>query len=173
MHFKYLLKYFALFPLTVGACLSLLGCGAVAVLAPIGDEASNGTVQFYQSGNSLKIQVYLSNLSPLSTHNLRIYEVGDCRDPLKGSTGEPFNHKTYDLQIEPAEVKVDQIGDLGDVTADENGIVESYFLVLGSRLTGPRNGSILGRSLILTLRGESEISSRPIACGLISKNSTL
>ena len=171
MQFNYLLKPFGLFSLTLVAGLSLFGCSAVSVLAPINDEASNGLVRFYQSGNSLKIQVYLSNLSPLSTHNLRIYAVGDCRDPQKGSVGEPFDHTINNLQREA--VKADQIGNLGDVTADEDGIVESYFLVLGSKLTGPREGSILGRSLILELKGENEISSRPIACGLISKNSTL
>ena len=171
MYFKNVSKRFGHLSMTIAACLLLWGCSAVSVLAPVENTASNGVVRFYQGGNSLKIQVYLKNLSPLTAYTLRIHQVGDCRDPLKGSIGEPFDHTTYNFQKEPIETK--QIGNLGDVTADENGSIEFHFTVLGSKLTGPRKDSILGRSLILTAKGQAETASAASAWGLISKNATL
>ncbi|MDA0236988.1 MAG: superoxide dismutase family protein [Proteobacteria bacterium] len=147
------------------------GCSAVSVLAPISGQKGNGTVRFYDSGGFLKVQVYLSNLVPHSVHNLRIYEVGDCRDPLAGSTGKLFKPSNYNLGL--IDTNKPQFGDLGDVVADENGTAESHFTLLGAKLTGPRNNSILGRSLLLTFKVEGSSSNRVIACGLISKNSTL
>ena len=128
-------------------------------------------VRFYEDGKYLKTRVYLTNLTPLNTYSLRIYSVGDCRDPLKGSIGQPFDHTTHNLQRNAIEAS--EIGSLGAVTADENGSVKSQFMILGSKLTGPRSESILGRSLILIAKGQNEVIGHAIACGLISKNSTL
>ena len=148
-----------------------LGCSAVSVLAPIDDKLGNGVVRFYEDGNYLKTRIYLKNLIPLETYILRIYSVGDCRDPSKGSIGQPFDHTIHNLQRDAVEAK--KIGGIGKVIADKNGSVESQFMILGSKLTGPRDESILGRSLILIAKGQNEIVGQPIACGLISKNSTL
>lgn len=168
---KYPLKSFIQFAVALVACLLFWGCSAVSVLAPIDDKLSNGIVRFYEDGNYLKTHVYLENLTPLNTYSLRIYSVGDCRDPLSGSIGQPFDHTTYNPQRDAVEAL--KIGSLGSVTADENGSVESQFMTLGSKLTGPRGESILGRSLILIATGQNERIDRPVACGLISKNSTL
>ena len=171
MQSKYPLKLFGQMSVTLVACLLLLGCSAVSVLVPIDDKLSNGVVRFYEDGKHLKTRVYLANLTPLNTYSLRIYSVGDCRDPLKGSIGQPFDHTTHNLQR--SAIEANEIGSLGTVTADENGSVTSQFMILGSKLTGLRNKSILGRSLILIAKGQNEVIGRPIACGLISKNSTL
>lgn len=171
MQSKYPLKLFAQFSISLVACLLCLGCSAVSVLAPIDNKLSNGVVRFYEDGKYLKTRVYLTNLTPLNTYSLRIYSVGDCRDPLKGSIGQPFDHTTHNLQRNAIEAS--EIGSLGTVTADENGSVKSQFMILGSKLTGPRSESILGRSLILIAKGQNEVIGHAIACGLISKNSTL
>jgi Cu/Zn superoxide dismutase len=168
---KYPLKSFIQFAVALVACLLFWGCSAVSVLAPIDDKLSNGIVRFYEDGNYLKTHVYLENLTPLNIYSLRIYSVGDCRDPLRGTIGQPFDHTTHNSQR--AAVGAQEIGSLGTVTADENGSVESQFTTLGSKLTGPRGESILGRSLILIATGQNEKIDQPIACGLISKNSTL
>ena len=168
---KYPSKPFIQFAVVSVACLLFWGCSAVSVLAPIDGKLSNGIVRFYEDGNYLKTHVYLENLTPLNTYSLRIYSVGDCRDPLRGSIGQPFDHTTYNSQRDTVEAV--KIGSLGIVTADGNGSVESQFMTLGSKLTGPRGESILGRSLILIATGQDERIDRPVACGLISKNSTL
>ena len=147
------------------------GCSAVSVLAPIDGLKGSGTVRFYESGSFLKVQVRLSNLVPHSTHNLRIHETGDCRDPLRGSAGEPFKPINHNLDL--TDIKEPHLGNLGDVVADEDGVVEYHFSLLGTKLTGPKTDSILGRSLILTIETKGSSSGRVIACGLISKNSTL
>ena len=168
---KYSLKSSIQHGVSLVVCLLFWGCSAVSVLAPIDDKLSNGIVRFYEDGNYLKTHVYLENLIPLNTYSLRIYSVGDCRDPVRGSIGQPFDHTLHNSQRDATEAQ--KIGGLGIVTADENGLVEAQFLTLGSKLTGPRGESILGRSLILIATGQSEEIDRPIACGLISKNSTL
>jgi Cu/Zn superoxide dismutase len=171
MQFKYSLKKFVQFFVTLVTCLLVWGCSAVSVLAPIDEKLSNGIVRFYEDGNHLKTRIYLTNLTPLNTYRLRIHSVGDCRDPLKGSIGQPFDHTTHNLQRDTLERQ--EIGILGTVTADENGSVKLQFMILGSKLTGSRGESILGRSLILIAKGQNETTGQPIACGLISKNSTL
>ena len=171
MQSKYPLKLCVQFSISLVACLLCLGCSAVSVLAPIDDRLSNGVVRFYEDGKYLKTRIYLTNLTPLNTYSLRIYSVGDCRDPLKGSIGQPFDHTTHNLQRNA--IEANEIGSLGAVTADENGSVKSQFMILGSKLTGPRSESILGRSLILIAKDQNEVMGRAIACGLISKNSTL
>ena len=149
----------------------ICGCSAVSVLAPINEQKGNGTVRFYENGNLLKVQVYLSNLAPNSTHNLRIHEIGDCRDPLGGSAGELFEPSNHNLDL--TGIEKPHLGKLGNVVADETGAVVSHFTLLGTKLTGPRHDSILGRSLILTLKQKDNGSDQVIACGLVSKNSTL
>lgn len=171
MQSKYPLKLFGEFSVTLIACLLFVGCSAVSILAPIDDQLSNGVVRFYEDGKHLKTRVYLTNLTPLNTYSLRIYSVGDCRDPLKGSIGQPFDHTTHNLQRKA--IEANEIGSLGAVTADENGSVQSQFMILGSKLSGPRSESILGRSLILIAKDQNEVIGRAIACGLISKNPTL
>ena len=171
MQSKYPLKLFGEFSVTLIACLLFVGCSAVSILAPIDDQLSNGVVRFYEDGKHLKTRVYLTNLTPLNTYSLRIYSVGDCRDPLKGSIGQPFDHTTHNLQRKA--IEANEIGSLGAVTADENGSVQSQFMILGSKLSGPRSESILGRSLILIAKDQNEVMGRAIACGLISKNPTL
>ena len=171
MQSKYKLKLFGEFSVTLIACLLFVGCSAVSILAPIDDQLSNGVVRFYEDGKHLKTRVYLTNLTPLNTYSLRIYSVGDCRDPLKGSIGQPFDHTTHNLQRKA--IEANEIGSLGAVTADENGSVQSQFMILGSKLSGPRSESILGRSLILIAKDQNEVIGRAIACGLISKNPTL
>jgi len=171
MQSEYPLKLFVQFSFMLVACLLFLGCSAVSVLVPIDDKLSNGVVKFYEDGKHIKTSVDLTNLKPLSTYSLRIYSVGDCRDPLKGSIGQPFDHTTHNLQRNA--IEANETGSLGAVTADENGSVKSQFMILGSKLTGPSSESILGRSLILIATGQNEVIGQPIACGLISKNSTL
>ena len=168
---RYSLKKFVQFFVALVTCLLVWGCSAVSILAPIDKKLGNGVVRFYEDGNHLKTRIYLSNLTPLHTYRLRIHSVGDCRDPLKGSIGQPFDHTTHNLQRDTVERQ--EIGSLGTVTADENGSSKSQFMILGSKLSGPRGESILGRSLILVAIGQNETTGQPIACGLISKNSTL
>ena len=171
MESKSPLRLFVKFSVALFACLVVWGCSAVSVLAPIDKKLSNGVVRFYEDGNYLKTRVYLTNLTPLNTYSLRIHSVGDCRNPLKGSIGQPFDHTTHNLQRDLVDRQ--DIGSLGTVTADKNGSVKSQFMILGSKLTGPHRESILGRSLILIAKGQNETIGQPIACGLISKNSTL
>jgi Cu/Zn superoxide dismutase len=149
----------------------LCGCSAVSVLAPINEGEGDGIVRFYESGKRIKVEVYIANLEPLTKHNLRIFDVGDCRDPLGGSIGKPFDHTTHNLQR--VNVNPEQYGDLGDIMADEDGVIESYFTIMGAKLSGSSRGSILGRSLILTIKAENNTPAEAIACGLISKNPTL
>jgi Cu-Zn family superoxide dismutase len=154
--------------------LALAGCSATAVMIPTESDAPSGVVSFYQSGKDLKIHIQIVGLEPNSSHGLHVHELGDCRAPAASSMGAHFN---------PLKSKhggrsgIDRhLGDLGNITADENGVVEARLSILDTRLSGPAERNILGRALVLTKNSDDEQtqpdgnSGLPIACGLISKN---
>lgn len=148
----------------------LCGCSATSVMVPLETEKPNGSVRFYQGGKLLKIHVNLSELTPNLKYRLHVHEVGDCRNPVDGSTGQPFD------SVDPTQNNDAgrPTGHLGSTQADENGVIDITFNLLEPKLFGPPNVSILGRSLVLSvLEGNEETISRPVACGLISKNSAL
>lgn len=170
--------------ISVGLCAALAACSsmnsalqrdptAIAMLAPTEGNTASGVVEFEQDGDIMHAHLRIEGLTPNSLHGLHIHEKGDCRAPDASSAGGHFNphgsvHGGPDSPNRHA-------GDLGNIRADANGMVETDIEVTGLSL-GAGSDSIIGRAVIVHAQAD-DLSSQPsgnagprIACGLISKN---
>jgi Cu-Zn family superoxide dismutase len=110
------------------------------------DNNVTGMVTFTQMSDGVKIMVQLSGLAPNSTHGFHIHEKGDLSDPALTSAGAHFNpegHKHGGPQSAMAHA-----GDLGNVTSDANGNVNTEMTMRGLTLDKSQTG-ILGRSVLV------------------------
>jgi Cu-Zn family superoxide dismutase len=105
-----------------------------------------GTVTFMPTNDGVKVAINLNGFAPNSTHGFHIHEKGDLSDPALMSAGGHFNpegHKHGGPQSAMAHA-----GDLGNVTADANGNVNTEMTVRGLTLDNGRTG-IVGRSVLV------------------------
>ncbi len=168
----------------VGLCIALVACSgvnsalqrdrtAIAMLAPTEGSTTSGVVDFEQDDDAMHIRVRIEGLTPNGIHGIHVHEKGDCRAPDASSAGGHFNPSNSPHGGPDSELR--HAGDLGNIRADTNGVVETTFDVTGISLgTGP--DSIIGRAVIVHAQADDLISQPSgnagsrIACGLISKN---
>jgi Cu-Zn family superoxide dismutase len=167
-------------PVALIAAYSLLaGCSSIGVRSPtasanLGPTKGNqvaGAVTFVQHGEKVVVDARVSGLTP-GLHGFHIHEKGDCTAPDAASAGGHFNpHKEPHAGTDTAHRHA---GDLGNLTADANGVAIYHVEVGGITLnTGP--DSIIGRAVIVhanpdDLRTQPAGNAGPrLACGLISK----
>jgi superoxide dismutase, Cu-Zn family len=160
--------------LLLAACshMSLRSPSATAELRPTNKaNQATGTVNFLQRGSVVYVEAHITGLSP-GLHGFHVHEKGDCRAADGSSAGGHFNptgaaHAGPDSTARHA-------GDLGNLTADANGVAVYKAQVTGISLeTG--SDSIIGRAVIVHADPD-DLRSQPagkagarIACGLISK----
>ncbi|XP_036219394.2 extracellular superoxide dismutase [Cu-Zn] [Bactrocera oleae] len=115
---------------------------AIAYLA---GTTVKGNVTFIQNGCSenVHVKVYLEGLAP-GKHGFHVHEKGDLTGGCL-STGGHFNPDKMDHGAPGDEVR--HVGDLGNVEADANGIVDTTFTDHLISLTGKR--TIVGRGLVV------------------------
>ena len=159
--------------LLLAACshMSLRSPSATATLAPTKGNQAAGTVNFLQRGTVVYVDARITGLSP-GLHGFHVHEKGDCRAADGSSAGGHFNPTgaAHGGPGSPAR----HAGDLGNLTADANGIAVYKVEVTGISLeTG--SDSIIGRAVIVHAEPD-DLHSQPagnagarIACGLISK----
>ncbi|XP_036331868.1 extracellular superoxide dismutase [Cu-Zn] isoform X1 [Rhagoletis pomonella] len=137
-----------------------------------------GNVTFIQNGCSenVHVHVYLTGLDP-GKHGFHVHEKGDLTNGCT-STGGHFNPDKMDHGAPDDEVR--HVGDLGNVEADANGIVDTTFTDHLISLTGKR--TIIGRGLVVhELTDDLGRGSHPdskktgnaggrLACGVIGVN---
>jgi len=133
------------------AIAQVSGQSAIAVLQPtsLGPSGASGSVIFtLASGGGLNVQVSISGLVLNSVHGIHIHTYGDLTSPTGSSLGDHYN--PYGFPHACPNVPKRHVGDLGNVTADENGNVT---VTIYNNLVGldPNNASsfIIGRGLIL------------------------
>ncbi|XP_039954785.1 extracellular superoxide dismutase [Cu-Zn] isoform X2 [Bactrocera tryoni] len=116
---------------------------AIAYLA--GTSTVKGNVTFIQNGCSenVHVRVYLEGLTP-GKHGFHVHEKGDLTGGCL-STGAHFNPDKMDHGAPGDEVR--HVGDLGNIEADANGIVDTTFTDHLISLTGKR--TIVGRGLVV------------------------
>ena len=141
---------------------------AIARLSPTSGSEVRGTVTFTSTGTGVRVQISLTGLTP-GEHGFHIHEKGDCSAPDAASAGEHFSTRP-----EPHAGPQDtarHTGDLGNVTADAQGRVETSFIDERIALTG--EDSILQRSVVVHA-DKDDLSSQPVgnsgarlACGVI------
>ncbi|HEX7812369.1 MAG TPA: superoxide dismutase family protein [Burkholderiales bacterium] len=147
---------------------------ALAVLEPTQGNAARGAVDFVRKGGLVLVTANLSGLAPNSTHGIHIHENGDCTARDGSSAGAHFNPSASDHGGSTGSRR--HGGDLGNLTADENGNVMATVEVDGGIAFGNGTDSIIGRGLVVHANAD-DLKSQPagnsggrIACGIITRN---
>jgi Cu-Zn family superoxide dismutase len=163
----------------LAGCSLLAACSSIAVraltasanLGPTKGNQAAGTVSFIQHGDKVVVDAHITGLTP-GLHGFHIHEKGDCTAPDAMSAGAHFNpHKAPHAGPDSPERHA---GDLGNLTADANGVAVYKAEVTGISL-GTETDSIIGRAVIVHANPD-DLHTQPagnagarIACGLISK----
>jgi Cu-Zn family superoxide dismutase len=141
---------------------------AVAVLNPTQGNTAKGVVTFAQEQGGVHVVANLTGV-PKGVHGFHIHEFGDCSSADGTSAGGHFN-PTGMSHAGPAADKR-HIGDLGNVTTDEQGNVSLDYV--DKHLTFSGANSIIGRAVILHANPD-DFTTQPtgnaggrIACGVI------
>ncbi len=141
---------------------------AVAELQPTTGNEAHGTVTFEQTDEGVRVTVQLEGV-PAGEHGFHIHENGDCSDDGKAAGGHFNPEGTAHGAPDTTERHV---GDLGNVTADDDGVVYAEFTDAMLAFDGPH--AILGKAVILHADAD-DFTSQPtgaaggrIACGIIA-----
>ena len=129
---------------------------AIAVLFPTPGYQVTGNVKFSKdTDGEVVIDVKMNGLKP-GLHGFHIHTYGDMRDPEAKSAGGHFNPNDQPHGSPHDETR--HAGDLGNVKADENGVVEASWKDPVLALNGLE--SVIGRALIVHA-GEDDLVSQP------------
>ncbi|MCA0270300.1 MAG: superoxide dismutase family protein [Bacteroidetes bacterium] len=143
---------------------------ASATLEPRSGSTVNGTVSFTQEATGVRVVANFAGLTP-GEHGFHVHENGDCSAPDGSSAGGHFNPTSalHGHQTDPATGR--HQGDLGNLTADENGSATLDLTDNVLMLDGPN--SIVGKAVIV--HDKPDDYSQPtgnaggrVACGVIT-----
>ena len=124
----------------------------VAVLIPTNDSDVRGSVLFEQREGVVHISGKVTGLTP-GLHGFHIHEFGDVRDPSGKSAGGHFD-PCGTPHAGPGDHSR-HVGDLGNVTADEEGVA-----LIAKQIPGASLHFILGRSIVVHA-DEDDLHSQP------------
>ena len=128
---------------------------AICYLVPTEGNTVSGKVTFTRVKNGVRVEGEITGLTP-GKHGFHIHEYGDLSKSDGTSLGGHFN-PTHQPHSGP-EMASRHIGDLGNVTADAEGVAKFDFVDPLLRLMGPEH--ILGRGLVLHA-DEDDLESQP------------
>ncbi|NIV91845.1 superoxide dismutase family protein [candidate division KSB1 bacterium] len=141
---------------------------AVAEMQPTEGHEASGTVTFTQTDSGMQVVAHFEGV-PEGEHGFHIHEFGDCSAPDGTSAGGHFN--PTDMPHGAPDDEERHIGDLGNVTADADGVVDVEFV--DENLTFEGENSILGKGVILHTDSD-DYTTQPtgnaggrISCGVI------
>lgn len=141
---------------------------AICVLHPTQGHVVHGTVTFTQMGQHVKVVADVTGLTP-GLHGFHVHEYGDCTAANGTSAGGHFNpdHQPHGGPTDKAR----HVGDLGNITANAQGVAHFEWTDRLLALSGPH--SIIGRSIVVHA-GQDDLKSQPsgdagarVACGVI------
>jgi superoxide dismutase, Cu-Zn family len=142
---------------------------AVAVMHPTANNKAHGRVLFTQDGESVKITADFEGLNPGQKHAFHIHQYGDCSAPDAMSAGGHYNPEGHPHALPNGGPR--HAGDLGNVTADDQGKAHYEITVQNISIAGTKN-PIIGRGVIVHAKADD--GSQPvgnaggrIACGVI------
>lgn len=146
---------------------------AVATLNPTEGSTVRGTVTFREDAGKVRVVAHITGLTP-GEHGFHLHENGDCSLKDAMSAGGHFN--PTGMPHGGPDTPRRHVGDLGNVTANQEGVAH-YERVDGVlSLTGPN--SILGKSVIVHA-GPDDFVTQPsgnsgarLACGVIRTQMT-
>ena len=130
----------------VTASLTAAEGGLVAVMTPTEGNATAGTVVFTTVEDGVHIVADITGLSANAQHAIHIHHYGDARGTDGTCAGGHYNPEGHEHGLPPAENR--HAGDLGNLTADEQGVAHYEITVSNISLDGEHN-PIVGRSVII------------------------
>jgi Cu-Zn family superoxide dismutase len=128
-----------------------------------------------QSSGGVRVRAVIRGLKPGSKHGFHVHEGTECQGPGFESAGGHFNPGKHDHGSPETEQR--HAGDLGNVTADAQGVATLDQVFMGITL---RQGvsSIVGKALILH-EGADDLKTQPtgnagprLACALVGLDYT-
>lgn len=141
----------------------------VSVLNPTAGNDVTGVVRFSETDDGVRIVAEVNGLEPNSTHGFHIHQYGDCSAEDGTSAGGHFNPQ--DTPHAGPESDERHVGDLGNITVNEDGVAELEYVDPMLSFSGQNN--ILGRGVIVHA-GEDDLESQPtgdagsrLSCGVI------
>lgn len=127
----------------------------IAVIQPTEDYTASGIVFFESVEDGVKVSGRIENLAP-GDHGFHVHEFGDISAADGTSAGGHFNPGGEPHASRQSEHR--HVGDLGNITADEDGVAEFSFV--DSELAMDGSSSIIGRGLIVH-RDADDLTSQP------------
>lgn len=148
----------------------VMGMGAVAAIMPASGSEVKGIVTFSaQEGGGVRIVADLTGLTP-GEHGFHIHENGDCSAPDATSAGGHYN--PMDMQHAGPDAVERHVGDLGNITAGEDG--SAHYDRVDAHLSLDGEYSIVGRAVVVHEKVD-DMSTQPtgaagarVACGVIT-----
>ena len=146
---------------------------AQATIEPASGRRVTGTLEFREEGDSVAIEGELHGLEP-GIHGLHIHAAGDCTSPDATSAGGHFAPDD-DQHGSPASLPpFHHVGDLGNISADEDGI--AVIEKSDSEMTlGTGENTIVSRAVIVHAEPD-DLHSQPsgdaadrIGCGVVTR----
>tara|TARA_A100000171_G_scaffold41931_1_gene42991 strand:+ start:129 stop:830 length:702 start_codon:yes stop_codon:yes gene_type:complete len=143
---------------------------ATAEIEPTEGNSAQGTVRFRPSEDkqAMLVQVEITGLSP-GKHGFHVHANGDCSSPDASSAGRHFN--PYNTDHGSHKSMEHHTGDLGNVEANEDGVVAMEFRADDLAFSGP--ASILQKSVVIHAKAD-DLESNPsgksgdrLGCGVI------
>lgn len=145
-----------------------------AVLDELDGSGVSGTVTIREADDALRIRVALAGLAP-GDHGFHVHEGDSCGPDAEGTPGGAAGGHFNPLVSEhgaPTAAPTDRhAGDLGNVTANEEGLVAGTVVDSVLTLSGPT--SVIGRTLVVHA-GADDLTSQPsgdagarVACGVV------
>ena len=122
------------------------GDGAVAEIKPTEGNDARGTVHLSSRNGAVQIAGTIRGLES-GAHGFHIHEVGDCGDPDASSAGDHFNPHD-DPHGSPRDLEnAHHVGDLGNLTANEQGEAQVDVEDNEMQLSGPE--SVVGKAIVV------------------------
>lgn len=147
---------------------------ASAEIEAVEGGSATGKVVFKPDKNteSMRVVIELEGLEP-GPHGFHIHENDACWDGGEFAAGDHFN--PYDARHGGPKQSAHHVGDMGNITADEEGRVDTELTLDHLAFSGP--ASILQRAVVIH-GGEDDLKSQPsgdagspVACGVIWQES--
>lgn len=119
---------------------------AVAVMVPTQGNTTRGTVRFEQADTGVTVTAEISGLTPGAQHAIHVHEFGDLTAPDGTSAGGHYNPEGHDHGLPEQQAR--HAGDLGNLTADEQGNAHYEITVDNITVAGMTN-PVIGRGVII------------------------
>ena len=145
--------------------------GSADLLQPSGESV--GTVSYREDANGVTVSVEVAGLEP-GTHAVHLHETGDCSAEDFTSAGGHWN--PTGAQHGRDNPQGAHLGDLANMTVDEDGSGSSNFLVTGATIgEGPRGMSDADGTALVIHAGADDYKTDPagdagdrVACAVVA-----